>query len=258
MNKRIMSNLIIKPTIGDDQINSGIIFDYPGEEVSDGQVEQVENAHDQRYAEIELLVKNVQKEIENQGTIGQEVKQRNALLTKELEKYKKSFNKCEDMYLDDIIDLEEKIEDNENMIVKMSHSLQAIHMLGTKPNSFYDSSLKNGLGYKNHYTLKKPISLNPKLYDSSSLRNSTMHVHVCDTEKILEDENKSRLKIKGKFDDPIAIEKKVNFVPINYTKMNKLYETFVPQVELSLEQKYISDASTSIVTSTNTTMINLR
>ncbi|GKA88551.1 hypothetical protein Tco_0810315 [Tanacetum coccineum] len=30
--------------------------------------------------------------------------------------------------------------------------------------------------------------------------------------------------------------------------MNKLYETFVPQVELSLEQKYFSEASTSNVT----------
>nr|GEY13876.1 hypothetical protein [Tanacetum cinerariifolium] len=58
------------------------------------------------------------------------------------------FSKREDKYLDDIIDLKRKIKANKNMVVKMSHSIQAIHMLGPEPNSFYDLSLKNGLGYK--------------------------------------------------------------------------------------------------------------
>ncbi|GKE18479.1 hypothetical protein Tco_1426056 [Tanacetum coccineum] len=56
---------IIKPTIGDDQINSDIIFDYPNMKVNDEQVEQDKNAHDQRDTEFELLVKNVRKEAEN-------------------------------------------------------------------------------------------------------------------------------------------------------------------------------------------------
>ncbi|GJS31737.1 hypothetical protein Tco_0492357 [Tanacetum coccineum] len=87
--------------VGSDSENGTIYdFDFINEEVSDGQVEQVENAHDQRDAEIELLVKNVQKETENQGTIGQEVKQRNALLTKELEKYKKSVRDIENKNAD--------------------------------------------------------------------------------------------------------------------------------------------------------------
>ncbi|GJR04362.1 hypothetical protein Tco_0527346 [Tanacetum coccineum] len=44
--------------------------------------------------------------------------------------------------------------------------------------------------------------------------------------------------MKGKLNDPKAIEKKVNFVPIDYVKLNKLSETFNQQVELSLEQQY--------------------
>ncbi|GJT27683.1 hypothetical protein Tco_0907958 [Tanacetum coccineum] len=56
---------IIKPTIGDDQINSDIIFDYPNMKVNDEQVEQDKNAHDQRDTQFELLVKNVRKEAEN-------------------------------------------------------------------------------------------------------------------------------------------------------------------------------------------------
>ncbi|GJX99061.1 hypothetical protein Tco_0356080 [Tanacetum coccineum] len=104
---------------------------------------------------------------------------------------KTQFNKREDKYLDDILDLKENVKANENMVVKISHSIQSIHKLGPKPNYFYDQGLKNGLGYKNPYTLKKAIVKNSKLYDASSIHDSTMHVDVCNTEEILEDADKS-------------------------------------------------------------------
>ncbi|GJR35633.1 hypothetical protein Tco_1211317 [Tanacetum coccineum] len=78
-----------------------------------------------------------------------------------------------------------------------------------------------------------------------------VHANVCDTEEILEDATKSQIKMENKLKDPIAIEKKQNFRPINYEKLNDLYETFVPQVELSLEQTYFPEASTSSVTPTS-------
>nr|GEV67505.1 hypothetical protein [Tanacetum cinerariifolium] len=68
------------------------------------------------------------------------------------------------------------------------------------------------------------------------------------SEEIIEDATNIQLKMKGKFHDPVPIKKKVKFVVINYNKMNDLYKTFVLQVELSLEQKYFSEASTSNVT----------
>ncbi|GJR56473.1 hypothetical protein Tco_1406994 [Tanacetum coccineum] len=154
---------IVKPTIDDDQINSDIIFDDLNVEVNDGQVEQDNNDHDQRNAETEWMIKNVQIEAEKH----------------------KRFLKSEDKYLDDILDLEGNIKANENMVVKMSNSLQAIHMLGPTPISFYDQSLKNGLSYKNPYTLKKAIVQNPKLYDASSLYDSKIHVVIYDIEEIL-------------------------------------------------------------------------
>ncbi|GKE03800.1 hypothetical protein Tco_1395818 [Tanacetum coccineum] len=130
-------------------------------------------------------------------------------------------------------------------------------MRGAKPNSFYDPKLKRGLGYENPYTLKKAISVNPKLYDPSYLHNSNIRANVCDTEEMIEDATKSQLKMKGKLEDPIAIEKKVNFVMVNYGKLNYLYETFVPQVELSLEQKYFLEASTSTNAKDVQVMINV-
>ncbi|GJT88721.1 hypothetical protein Tco_1070438 [Tanacetum coccineum] len=184
---------------------------------------------------------------ELQINISKEIKQ-SLQLKNECASLKHKFNKQKDSYLDDILNFEEKVKKNENVVVKMSNSIQAMFMLGPKPNFFYDPKLKHGLGYKNHYTLKKAISVNPNLYDASFLYNSTVHVDVCDTENILEDATKSQLKMKGKLEDPIAIEKKVKFGPVNYAKMNDLYETFVPQVELSLEQNNLSEASTSNVT----------
>ncbi|GJV25546.1 hypothetical protein Tco_1378241 [Tanacetum coccineum] len=204
---------------GSDSDNRSIYDSNFIGEVNDGQVEQDNNDHDQRHVEIESLIKNVQIEAEKQRMISKE---------------------SEDTYLDDILDLEGKIKAKKNMVDKMSHSLQAIYMLGPKPKSFYDQSLKNGLCYKNPYTLKQEIGQKPKLYDASSLCDLKMHVDICDTEEILDDAEKSRFKMKRKLNDPIAIEKKVNFVPIDSVKLNKLSKTFVPQVELSLEQQYFS------------------
>ncbi|GKC16102.1 zinc finger, CCHC-type containing protein, partial [Tanacetum coccineum] len=147
--------------------------------------------------------------------------------------------------------LELKVKKNEYVVVKMSNSVQAMFMLGPKPLAFYDSQLKHGLGYENPYTLKQAISENPKLYDASYLHSLNVRAIVCDTEKILEDVTKSQIKMKNKLKDPIKIDKKQNFHLIYYGKLNDLYETFVLQVELSLEQKYFSEASTSNVTPTN-------
>ncbi|GKB53792.1 retrovirus-related pol polyprotein from transposon TNT 1-94 [Tanacetum coccineum] len=44
--------------------------------------------------------------------------------------------------------------------------------------------------------------------------------------------------MENKLKDPIAIEKKQNVRIIDYNKLNALYEDFVPQKELSAEQKY--------------------
>ncbi|GJT86295.1 integrase, catalytic region, zinc finger, CCHC-type containing protein [Tanacetum coccineum] len=46
--------------------------------------------------------------------------------------------------------------------------------------------------------------------------------------------------MENKLKDPIAIEKKQNVRTIDYKKLNAFYEDFVPQKELSAEQKYFS------------------
>ncbi|GJT43762.1 hypothetical protein Tco_0952477 [Tanacetum coccineum] len=152
-------------------------------------------------------------------------------------------NENEDKYLDTVLDLEEKVKINENVVIKTSQSIQGMFILGPKPLSFYDAKLKHGLWYENLYTLEKAISQNQKLYHASCFNDSKIHVKAGDTEEILKDAIKSQIKMENKLKDPIAIEKKQNFLTIDYNKLNALYENFVPQVELSAEQKYFSSAS---------------
>ncbi|GKB21226.1 hypothetical protein Tco_0855149, partial [Tanacetum coccineum] len=149
----------------------------------------------------------------------------------------------EDTYHDTILDLEAKLKKNVDLILKLGNSLQGMFMLGPKPLSVYDQQLKHGLGYPNPYTLKQAISKCPKLYVASSLGNLEIPLNVRDSEDTLEDAFKSQQKMNEKMNDPIAVANKQNCWTINYKQLNALYEDFVPQKELSVEQKYFSSSS---------------
>ncbi|GJR11802.1 retrovirus-related pol polyprotein from transposon TNT 1-94 [Tanacetum coccineum] len=144
----------------------------------------------------------------------------------------------EDKYHDTVLDLEAKLKKNVDLILKLGNSLQGMFMLGPKPLSVYDQQLKHGLGYPNPYTLKQAISQCPKLYLASSLGNSKISLNVRDTEDTLDDASKSQQKVYEKMNDPIAVANKQNCWTIDYAQINALYKDFVPQKELSAEQKY--------------------
>ncbi|GJV45241.1 retrovirus-related pol polyprotein from transposon TNT 1-94 [Tanacetum coccineum] len=145
---------------------------------------------------------------------------------------KKDFKDQENWYLEDIIDLEEKLSSHDRIVYKMGQSTQTIHMLGKKPNKVYDHFLKAGLCYNNPKRLKKAIAAQPKMYDGEMLHSAKLKFDSPDSEKTLEDAEESRLKMRNKM------------VQINYGKLNALYETFVPQQEFSVEQIYFSIPST--------------
>ncbi|GJQ91116.1 hypothetical protein Tco_0002255 [Tanacetum coccineum] len=107
-------------------------------------------------------------------------------------------------------------------------------MLGKKPNKIYDPFLKFRLGYQNPERLKKAYRAQPKLYDGECLYSTRLKINSPDEEETLEGAEESRLKTSDKM------------IQINYEKLNSLYETFVPQQELSTEQQYftIPNAST--------------
>ncbi|GKB12982.1 hypothetical protein Tco_0846905, partial [Tanacetum coccineum] len=77
---------IINNTIGDDQINSNIIFDEPNEDVNRGIIEYDNNI--QESYELDQLARNAYKEAEKQQIIAKKVQQQNTVLTNQLESYK--------------------------------------------------------------------------------------------------------------------------------------------------------------------------
>ncbi|GJX92751.1 retrovirus-related pol polyprotein from transposon TNT 1-94 [Tanacetum coccineum] len=149
----------------------------------------------------------------------------------------------EDTYHDTILDLEAKLKKNVDLILKLGNSLQGMFMLGPKPLSVYDQQLKHGLGYPNPYTLKQAILKCPKLYVASSLGNLEIPLNVRDSKDTLKDTFKSQQKMNEKMNDPIAVANKQNCWTINYKQLNALYKDFVPQKELSVEQKYFPSSS---------------
>ncbi|GJV70196.1 retrovirus-related pol polyprotein from transposon TNT 1-94 [Tanacetum coccineum] len=106
-------------------------------------------------------------------------------------------------------------------------------MLGKKPNKVYDPFPKAGLGYTNPERLKKVIAEQPKMYDGDLIHSNKLVIHSTDSEETLEDAEEIQNKMRHKM------------VQIDYEKLNALYETFVPQQELSVEQTYFSIPSTS-------------
>ncbi|GKE49135.1 hypothetical protein Tco_1480393, partial [Tanacetum coccineum] len=165
---------------------------------------------------------------------------------------KKAFKERENRYLEDIVNLEEKLSSHDGIVYEMGQSIQTIHMLGKIPNKVYDPSLKSRLGhknperlkkaiatqpkmlgYKNPERLKKAIAAQPKMYDGEELHSVNLKNDSPDSEKTLEDTEESLLKMRNKM------------VQINYRKLNALYETFVPQQDFSMEQTYFSIPSTS-------------
>ncbi|GJX91887.1 retrovirus-related pol polyprotein from transposon TNT 1-94 [Tanacetum coccineum] len=84
----------------------------------------------------------------------------------------------------------------------------------------------------------KPRIRDSKYFMEQILSNSEIPVNVRDTEDTLDDASKSQQKMKEKMNDPIAVANKQNCWTIDYKQIKALYKHFVPQKELSAEQKY--------------------
>ncbi|GJW37692.1 hypothetical protein Tco_0060612 [Tanacetum coccineum] len=108
-------------------------------------------------------------------------------------------------------------------------------MIGTKPNSFYDPNMKTRLGYQNLERLKKSIQAQPKMFYGKYHKCDNSSINLPDFKETLEDAEESQLKMKDKM------------IQIDYAKLNKLYDSFVPQM-VSADQTYLSPPSTSNVT----------
>ncbi|GJT45265.1 RNA-directed DNA polymerase, eukaryota [Tanacetum coccineum] len=137
--------------------------------------------------------------------------------------------------------LQDKIKDLENVVCIMGRSTDTLRLLTSEQKAFKDNLLKSGVGYNGPFVLSQAYAKIPKLYRASKLCDKNEQLHVFDSEKTLEDAEKSQLKMNEFQKDEKVQELKIQ--QIDYKKLNKLYKDFVPQKELSVEQTYFSSSS---------------
>ncbi|GKA91637.1 hypothetical protein Tco_0813562 [Tanacetum coccineum] len=155
--------------------------------------------------------------------------------------FKNESKEKEDKYMENEIDLENKIKEIDNILFKVGQSAQTVHML-TKPQAFYDNIHKQALGYQNLFHLKKAQRIKPTLYDGIVMSDKHVVMHVLDAEETLILEEESRSKMSEKAKDPEVINKNISHKPIDYENLNRLTDyfgkLFTPQQELSAEQAF--------------------
>ncbi|GJR78227.1 hypothetical protein Tco_0149012 [Tanacetum coccineum] len=118
----------------------------------------------------------------------------------------------------------------------MGKSTETLRLLTNEQKAFRDNLQKLGLGYNCPYVLSQAYAKIPKLYHAYELCDKNEQLHVFDSDDTLEDAEKSQLKMNEFQKDEKVPELKIK--PIDYTKLNKLYDDFVPQKELFAEQTY--------------------
>ncbi|GKD94784.1 hypothetical protein Tco_1374621 [Tanacetum coccineum] len=136
-----------------------------------------------------------------------------------------------------------------NDMIFIQRSQLAGHIKTNKEQSFSNDALKaeleryktqdlhkSGLGHRNLMYLKSAQLCSPTLYLGDVIVDP-VHTpfRVYDSEETLVQAEVTRTKILERMKDPLC---KVSSKPINYAKLNSLYDTFVPQKQLSSEQVY--------------------
>nr|GEU77022.1 reverse transcriptase zinc-binding domain-containing protein [Tanacetum cinerariifolium]GEV40867.1 reverse transcriptase zinc-binding domain-containing protein [Tanacetum cinerariifolium] len=129
--------------------------------------------------------------------------------------------------------LQAKNKDLENVVCKLGKSTETLWLLTNEQKAFRDNLRKSGLRYNGPYVLSQAYAKIPKLYHAYEL---------CDQNEKL-DAEQSRLKMNKFQKDEKVQALKIKL--IDYEKLNKLYDNFVSQKELSAEQTYFSSSFTS-------------
>ncbi|GJX77583.1 integrase, catalytic region, zinc finger, CCHC-type containing protein [Tanacetum coccineum] len=107
-------------------------------------------------------------------------------LREEKKRLKSDFKIRKDELLDKQIQLENKIEELDNILVKTGQSIQKMHMLSPKPDSFYHTKQKMDLGYQNPFYLKQAQQKQQSLYNGKVLLEKHDPPIVYDSEETLQ------------------------------------------------------------------------
>nr|GFA45298.1 hypothetical protein [Tanacetum cinerariifolium] len=123
----------------------------------------------------------------------------------------KLYKTREDKELEKVIELENKVKVLDNIVYKIGQSVLTMNMLNNKCRTSF---------LKPEY-LKKAKQANPRLYDIGCYNDNLALMLAPESDEVIRLEKESRSKLSD------LIE------PFNYTKLNNLYDLFVPQREKS-------------------------
>ncbi|GKA76983.1 copia protein, partial [Tanacetum coccineum] len=156
-------------------------------------------------------IKALNEEISNLNKQLSKEKSTVSSLQEEKKRLKSDFKIRENEFLDKQIQLENKIKELDNILVKIGQLIQTMYMLSPKPDSFYYIEQKMALGYQNPFYLKQAQQKQQSLYNGKVLLEKHVPPTVYDTEETLELAQEGRLKMK-------QLNKEIK--PANYTKIN--------------------------------------
>nr|GEV72761.1 hypothetical protein [Tanacetum cinerariifolium] len=227
------------------QNDSNVIFVVSSVEQGEGTIEKhLANVEETR-ALYESLYNNLAIEVEKVNSVNRKLRETNVELITELARYKnqeKCFEISQEKYdklqktsfLINKFNLKNKIKELDNILVKMGQSIQTMHMLSPKPDSFYHTEHKMTLGYQNPFYLKQAQQKQQSFYNGKVLLEKHDPPVVHDSEETLQLAQESRLKMK-------LLNKEIKSA--NYTKINHLSGVFVSQTAKSREELYFSNTS---------------
>nr|GFA44249.1 hypothetical protein [Tanacetum cinerariifolium] len=152
-----------------------------------------------------------------------------SILSNEKEAQIKLYKTREDKELEKVIELENKVKVLDNIVYKTDQSIQTMNMLNKKCQ----------MSFAKPEYLKKVKSATPRLYDIGCYNDNLALMLAPESDEVIRLEKESRSKLS----DLIK--------PFDYTKLNNLYDLFVPHREKLSEQRYFSERSERVFSETN-------
>ncbi|GKC82191.1 hypothetical protein Tco_1137908 [Tanacetum coccineum] len=164
------------------QNDSNVISKVSSVEQDGGTVDQHPATVEETRAYFESLYNNLAIKVEK---LSKEKSTVSSLL-EEMKRLKSDFKIREDELLDKQIQLENKIKELDNIFVKTGQSIQTMHMLSPKPDSFYHTEHKMDLGYQNPFYLKQAQQKQQSLYNGKVLLEKHDPPIMYDSEETLQ------------------------------------------------------------------------
>ncbi|GJT91353.1 retrovirus-related pol polyprotein from transposon TNT 1-94 [Tanacetum coccineum] len=222
-------NALLEPISKPHQVqqnDSNVIYEVSSVEHDGGTVDQHPATVKETRTYFESLYNNLAIEFEKLSKEKSIV----SSLFEEKKRLKSDFKIHEDELLDKQIQIEKKIKELDNILVKTGQSIQTMHMLSPKPDSFYHTKQKMALGYQNPFYLKQAQQKQQSLYNGKVLLEKHDPPVVYDSEETLQLAQENFKSLAKEADESLAKHKALEL------EIERLLRAVVSQDIMSIVQ----------------------